>query len=97
MFAVKVQGSTTHVCYNKSSSQRCLSSRGGRNVTIVRPMHHLSQKKTSRARALDNNVADMTMIVGKYITMFTLFYTSLNYMFYRDLRKRYEDDDEHDT
>lgn len=37
---------------------------------------------------------DYTYFIGKSITLFTGFYCFLNYMFYRDLNKMYEDDDD---
>lgn len=39
-----------------------------------------------------NDVSDISYYVGKSIILFTLFYTSLNYFHYKQIRKDHEND-----
>ena len=49
---------------------------------------------TVRRNAIDNSWVETSYFVGKYITLFTFFYTGLNYLMYRDARKSLEDDED---
>jgi hypothetical protein len=40
---------------------------------------------------------ETSYFVGKYITLFTFFYTGLNYLMYKDARKGLEEEDDEDA
>ena len=43
---------------------------------------------------ISKEVVTASYYIGKSIIMFTMFYCTLNWMHYRSIRKRYEEDDE---
>lgn len=51
-------------------------------VLIRRPAAFVSQE-----------LMDASYFAGKYITLFVFFYSSLNFLYYRNLRQEEEDDD----
>lgn len=52
-------------------------------------------KNNLKVNAFTEDVVTASYYVGKYVTAFVFFYTSLNYLYYRRLRKDLEDDDKH--
>jgi hypothetical protein len=48
----------------------------------------------TRTNAIDNDIVSVSYTVGKYITLFTFFYTSLNYFLYKKIREDNEDNEE---
>lgn len=45
------------------------------------------------AAFVSQELMDASYFVGKYITLFVFFYSSLNFFYYRNLRQEEEDDD----
>ena len=44
-------------------------------------------------QAINNDIVTTTYLVGKSITLFTFFYTSLNWMMYKTINKESDDED----
>lgn len=63
------------------------------SVTLTRPRHK-AHHITVRRNAIDNSWVETSYFVGKYITLFTFFYTGLNYLTYRDVRKKMESEED---
>jgi hypothetical protein len=67
------------------------------SVTIVkRPSTYQNKGTVIRRKAIENDMVSVTYTVGKYITLFTFFYTSLNYMFYKSAREEMENNEDDD-
>lgn len=62
--------------------------------TLNRPIHRSSMNRYTRTNAIDNDIVSVSYTVGKYITLFTFFYTSLNYFLYKKIREDNEDNEE---
>jgi hypothetical protein len=72
----------------KSSSYK---RRSLQSITLPRKATHFNTTIiTTRRNAIDSDIDTLTYTVGKSITLFTFFYTSLNYLFYRSSRKENE-------
>jgi len=67
-----------------------------RPSVVMRPKVHRNQI-TIRPKAIDNSWVETSYFVGKYITLFTFFYTGLNYLMYKDARKGLEEEDDEDA
>jgi hypothetical protein len=59
---------------------------------MKRPLMRKPPRELVKVRAM--NIEDTSYYIGKSIILFTMFYCTLNWSFYRDLRKRMEDDDD---
>lgn len=68
-----------------------------RPVTTLNKPRHLKPHICVRKHVVHNaSPIDVTYLTGKTIILFTLFYTSLQWMQYRSLRVREEHDDKND-
>lgn len=75
------------------------------NKTFIRPSHSrphtVSRSNVNKARrslhAINNDMVTTTYFLGKGITLFTFFYTSLNWMMYKNINKDNQSDDENET
>lgn len=75
------------------------------NKTFFRPSHSrphtVTRPNVNKARrnlhAINNDMVTTTYFIGKGITLFTFFYTSLNWMMYKNINKDNPSDDENDT
>ena len=81
---------------SKLTSNIQCRARSGYNTrpTLIKP--NRSPVKTIRSNAVSNDVVEVTYFVGKYVMLFTFFYSSLNYMFYRKQREDQEKYDKED-
>lgn len=70
--------------------------RSGYNTRPTLIKTNRSPAKTIRSNAISNDVVEVTYFVGKYVMLFTFFYSSLNYMFYRKEREEQEKYDKDD-
>ena len=71
--------------------------RSGYNTrpTLIKP-NRSPAKTIFRGNAISNDVVEVSYFVGKYVMLFTFFYSSLNYMFYRKEREEQDKYDEED-
>ena len=60
----------------------------------IRPYRPMRTPPRAIVKVRAWNIEESSYYVGKSIILFTMFYCTLNWSFYRDLRKRMEDDDD---
>lgn len=84
---------TRAIIASRATSVRVINS--NKAVVPRRNFQSKSRQVQHRPKAVDVSTSfiETTYYVGKYITLFTMFYTSLNWMMYRNARKDYETDD----
>lgn len=84
-----------HIRSRLTGTVQCRA-RSGYNTrpTLIKP--NRSPAKTVRGNAISNDVVEVSYFVGKYVMLFTFFYSSLNYMFYRKEREEQEKYDKED-
>lgn len=84
------------IILSRKTSVKIVSSKN--NVLNRKPFHSVSRKIQHRPRSFEvsKTFMDTTYYVGKYITLFTLFYTSLNWMMYKNIREQNEKENEND-
>lgn len=77
------------------------------NKTLIRPArpHVVTRSNVSKGYkpntnqvrrglpAINNDIVTTSYLVGKSITLFTFFYTSLNWMMYKTINKESDDED----
>jgi hypothetical protein len=77
------------------------------NKTLIRPArpHTVTRSNVSKGykpntnqvrrglHAINNDIVTTSYLVGKSITLFTFFYTSLNWMMYKTINKESDDED----
>lgn len=58
-----------------------------RRLVVVKP------PTTTYQRAMNSDIVTTSYFIGKGITLFTFFYTSLNWWMYKQQRQEFEDDE----
>lgn len=70
-----------------------------RSALVTRPriaphVRLLYAKPLVRRRSLPVDLVEQSRVVGEGVILFVFFYTSLNYLHYRSIRKRFEEEDD---
>lgn len=61
---------------------------------LANRINNIHRVNLTRTQSLNNDIITTSYYVGKYVTAFIFFYTSLNYFYYKRLREQHEEDNQ---